>query len=246
MAWPSASTPAARATCSPSTRARVHRRGRPSRAPPARPAADARAGVDGDRGRRRRRRDGDGVAQPAGRQRLQGVPRRRGADRRRRTTPTSRRGSPPSTRRPCRWRRPTTRRSSGSDDAVVDGYIDSMRADPAAPGGHGAPDRLHPDARCRWRARAAGVRRRRAAVAVRRRPSSSSPTRRSRPWRSRTPRNRGRWTCVIALGHRAGRPARPRQRPRRRPPRGGDPADRTVRGAASAATRSAGCSPTTC
>ena len=58
------------------------------RAPAARAAADARAGVDGDRGRRRRRRDGDGVAQPAGRQRLQGVPRRPAPRSCRRTTPT--------------------------------------------------------------------------------------------------------------------------------------------------------------
>ena len=55
----------------------------------ARAAADAGAGVGADRARRRRRRDGDGVAQPAGRQRLQGVPRRRRPDRAARTTPAS-------------------------------------------------------------------------------------------------------------------------------------------------------------
>ena len=44
-------------------------------------AADAGAGVVDHRARRRRRGDGDRVAQPAGRQRLQGVPRRRRPDR---------------------------------------------------------------------------------------------------------------------------------------------------------------------
>ena len=50
------------------------------------PLPDAGAGVVDHRARRRRRRDGHGVAQPAGRQRLQGVPRRRRPDRAARTT----------------------------------------------------------------------------------------------------------------------------------------------------------------
>ena len=93
------------------------------------PLPDAGAGVVDHRARRRRRGDGHRVAQPARRQRLQGVPRRRRPDRaaprrrhRRRDRPRRRhRGGPRRARRPadhdarrrCR-RRPTSRRSPRS------------------------------------------------------------------------------------------------------------------------------------
>ena len=68
----------------------------PARAGAAAAAAHAPAGVRDPRARLRGRRDGDRQPQPAPRQRLQGLPRRRQPDRAARRTPRSRPGSTPS------------------------------------------------------------------------------------------------------------------------------------------------------
>ena len=77
-------------------------------------------------------------------------------------------------------------------------------------------------------------------------PSSMRPTPPSRPLRSRTRRSRGRWTSLIALGRRARR--RAWRSPTTPTPTGSVRRSRspTARGGDSAATRSGGCSPTTC
>ncbi len=82
------------------------------------PAADAGAGLVDHRARRRSRRDGDGLAQPADGQRLQGVPRRRRPDRAAARSGDRRADRPrrPDRRRPRRRR--TTRRSITLDDGV--------------------------------------------------------------------------------------------------------------------------------
>ena len=199
------------------------RRRRRARAPAARTAADARARLVGHRARRGRRGDGHGVAQPAGRQRLQGVPRRRRPDRaapRRARSPSA---SPPSTRPRSRWPPPTTIASSGSAASIVDRYVASMRSVRLRPATTGVLVAYTPMHGVGGELVAAGVRRRRPARAGRRR--RAVPARPDVPdGVVPEPGGAGGDGPRDRAGRRAGRRARPRQRSRRRPPRRGDPA----------------------
>ena len=168
-----------------------------------RAAADAGAGVVDHRARRRRRRDGDGVAQPAGRQRLQGVPRRRRPDRaaarRRASRPAIDDVDPTAVVDLAAARRSADRVGSATEsiDALPRG--DARRA--AAPRGRRRAGGVHGDARrrrassCCARSTRPGCRRR-VVVAEQFEPDPA----RSRRCRSRTRRSRGRWTCCIGAG----------------------------------------------
>ena len=203
------------------------RRRRCARAPAARAAPDACARLVGHRARRGGRGDGHGVAQPAGRQRLQGVPRRRRPDRpaaRRARSPSA---SLPSTRRWSRWPTPTTIASSGSDGSIVDRYVASMRSvrlRPATTGVLVAYTPMHGvGGELVLRAfDAAGLP---APVVVDEQfqPDPAFPTV-SFP----NPEEPGAMDLVVALADEQGRHGRPRQRSRCRPPRRGDPAARRV------------------
>ncbi len=149
-------------------------------------------GVVDHRGRGRRRRRRHGVAQPARRQRLQGVPRRQRPDR---ATPRCRDLGTHRAGRPHRCTNGRQRRSSDrirrrrADRRLPGG--DPVRAEAARRGRRSGC--LHSDARCRRCRRAARVR---GVLAFRRRtssPSSSSRTARFPPCRSPIPRNRARW-----------------------------------------------------
>ena len=170
------------------------------------------------------RRRGDRQPQPAARQRLQGVPRRRGADRaavRRRDRRADRRGRPAGRGR----RAPTTIPASTRWATTW--------SRPTSPG----PLPPRPDGRPRWWPPAGRVV---YTPDARRRPrragrgASSGPGSRRRPWSpSRAPRPRlpdrvvpqprgaGALDLALAAGGRIERRPRDGQRPRRRPPRRG-------------------------
>ena len=168
-----------------------HRRGdarrRAARVGAAAAAADTGAGVRDPAPRRRRRRDGHRVAQPAAGQRLQGLPRRRVADRpagRRRDLGRDRGG------------RPARHRSRAADGWETLGDERARRLPrpgrrPGRPGVAPRPaDRLHTAARGGPRRRARRVRAGRLRRAHGRCPSRATRTPSSAPWRSPTPRSR--------------------------------------------------------
>ena len=155
-----------------------------------RPLPDAGAGVRDPPPRRSRRRDGDRVAQPAAGQRLQGLPRRRFADR------------AAGRRRDLRGDR---RRRAAGLDADGRGVGDPRRGRARRlprPGGRPGrrrlaarpQHRLHAAARRRARRGARSVRARRVRRAVRRVASRATRTRTSPRSRSPTRRSPARWT----------------------------------------------------
>ena len=134
--------------------------------------------------------DGDRVAQPARRQRLQGLPRRRQPDRaarRRRDLRADRRGRPSvaDVPRADGWR--------VLDEDIVDAYVDAVAALPIADSPRDLTAGLHAAARRRRRDRRdrAGAGRFRARRSWC--PSRPSPTPTSRPSASPTPRSPARW-----------------------------------------------------
>ena len=157
--------------------------------------ADAGAGVEHHRGRRGRRRDGHRLAQPAGGQRLQGLPRHRRADRPAGRHPDRRVHR---RRRPVRGRAGRRRRSAdraASARALVE-RLPRRRAG-GAPACPSCPACRWPTPRCTasaatrcWPRSTAPAGRRRTSS-----PRSRSRTARSRRCRSPTRRSRGRWTC---------------------------------------------------
>ena len=161
---------------------------RPGAAPA---AADAAAGVRDPRARLRRRRDGDREPQPAARQRLQGLPRRRQPDRaagRRRDRRPDRRG------RPARRRAARRRLARSSTTSIVDALPRHGRR-PRPPTARATS--TSSTRRCTASAATSVVQvleTRRLRRAARRGRSRSSPTPTSRPSRSPTPRSRARWT----------------------------------------------------
>ncbi len=195
----------------PRHRRRDDRRG-PARGRPPPPAAHARPGVRHPAPRRGRRRGGHRQPQPAARQRLQGLPRRRLADRAARPTPRS---PPRSTRsrplddvpRPDDRLGDPRRRASWTPTWPV-----RTRSSPPAPPA--------PPARSTRRCTASAGRRCSppSPAPASRRPSSSpsrpSPTRTSRPSPSPTRRSPARWTS-------------PSRRPARRTPTWSSPTTRT-------------------
>ena len=193
----------------------------------ARPAADAGAGMGADRAGRHRRRDGHGVAQSAGRQRLQGVPRRRRPDRAaaRRRDLGADRARRSDERRAVRRRRPVDRDARRRRGRGVPG-VDRHRPPPS--GRPRRSGRVHADARRRRRDRVRGVRARRLRAARRGRRAvraRSDVPDRGVPQPGGTGRDGSRsWRSPPTSGAARG----DRQRPGRRPARRGDPAARRL------------------
>ena len=242
----SATTRAARATCSRSTRLACARPSGVKALLFPHDRAHAGAGVEHHRGRRRRRRDGHRLAQPAGRQRLQGVPRHRLADRAAGRHRHLRRASTRSTPRPSS--------SSPPDDPLI---TVPRRASRSRPTWRSVPAvRLLPRhaRRCR-----SPTRRCTAWAAPRWWPRSSvraCPRRRWWPQQQQpdgtfptvsfpNPEEPGAMDLLMAQAADVGAHDRPRQRPRRRPHWARPSPRPRAAGVVSAATRSAGCWPTT-